>query len=159
MPLIIRAARAEDSATLLRLLRLLAAFEGEPESVRTNADQLRADGFGPDPKFEALLAESDGAVHGMLIHFPAYSSWHGAPTLMIHDLFIEESWRGQGTGAALLRAAAKLAVARGCCRLDVNVVAENDAGRRFYQRLGFRELNSWRPHRLSGAALTALAKK
>lgn len=144
----IRAAQADDSGKILRLLRLLAAFEGEPEAVITTEDIIRRDGFGPGRRFEVLLAEADSGICGMVVLFQAYSSWRGAPTLVIHDLFVEETARGGGAGRALVEAAARLAVERGCCRIDLNVVEGNDGGRRFYEGLGFKAAEGWLPYRL-----------
>jgi len=158
MTVLIRPARPDDSGEILRLLHLLAAFEGEPGAVATTEETIRADAFGPGRRFEALLAEAGGAVQGMVVLYPAYSSWRGAPTLMVHDLFVEEASRGTGTGEKLLAAAAALAVERGCCRLDVNVVAWNDSGRRFYERLGFKALPDWLPHRLDREGMERLAR-
>ncbi len=159
MTVSIRPAGPEDAAEILRLIRLQAAFEGEPDGVTLTEAAIRADGFGDGRRFEALLAEVDGAVRGLAVLYPAYSSWRGAPTLVIHDLFVEEEVRGGGLGAALLRAAAALAEARGCCRMDVNVLDWNEAARGFYRRLGFAALDRWLPHRLEREAMARLAKK
>ncbi|HIJ61515.1 MAG TPA: GNAT family N-acetyltransferase [Rhodospirillaceae bacterium] len=145
----IRAARPEDSAEILRLLRLLAAYEGNPGAVTTDEQAIRRDGFGAGRRFETLLAERAGHVRGLAVLFDAYSSWRGAPTLVIHDLFVEEAARGLGAGRALVAAAARLAAERGCCRIDLNVVEGNDGGRRFYEGLGFKAVAGWLPYRLS----------
>ncbi|BAE50375.1 GNAT family N-acetyltransferase [Paramagnetospirillum magneticum] len=156
MSVCVRPARPEDSGDILRLLRLLAAFEGEPDGVVTTEDTIRADGFGPERRFEALLAEVDGAVRGMAVLYQAYSSWRGAPTLVVHDLFVDEAARGTGAGKTLLSAAAALAMERGCCRMDVNVVAWNAEGRKFYERQGFAALPDWLPHRLDRQGMERL---
>ncbi|KIM00226.1 Histone acetyltransferase HPA2 [Paramagnetospirillum magnetotacticum MS-1] len=147
MSVCVRPARPEDSGDILRLLRLLAAFEGEPDGIATTEEILRRDGFGPERRFEALLAELDGRVRGLVVTYLAYSSWRGAPTLVVHDLYVEEEARGTGAGSALLSAAAALAAEQGCCRMDVNVVAWNAEGRKFYERQGFKALTDWLPYR------------
>lgn len=48
------------------------------------------------------------------------------------------SRRGEGIGTALLNEAARLALARGCETLVLDVSSENDRARRLYERLGFR---------------------
>ena len=148
MTISIRPAGPDDCGEILRLLRQLAAYEGEPEAVTTDVETLRRDGFGTERRFETLLAQRDGKVCGMALLFFAYSSWRGAPTLVLHDLFIEAAERGKGAGRALVEAVARLAVERGCCRIDLNVVEWNETGRRFYQALGFDALDSWIPYRL-----------
>ena len=52
-------------ATIVRLIRELAAYENLVDLVRiTEADVLR-DGFGERPCFECLLAEADGEAVGL----------------------------------------------------------------------------------------------
>jgi len=153
----VRTAIDQDAETVLTLLRQLAAFEGEPDGVRMDIETLQRDAFGPAPRIEILLAERAGTTLGMLILFHAYSSWRGAKTLMIHDLFVTETARGTGAGRTLVTAAAKLAVARDCCRLDVNVLDWNEPARKFYEGLGFAALPNWVPHRLGAEAMRALA--
>ncbi len=158
MVISVRPAQPEDSAEILRLIGALAAFEAAPAAPTISEEVIRRDGFGDRRRFEALLAERDGRVCGMAILYQGYSSWRGAPTLMVHDLFVEEGARRSGTGKALLAAAAKLASQCGCCRMDVNVLGWNVKARQFYERLGFAPLGDWLPYRLDGAGIDRLAK-
>lgn len=153
----VRPAGPEDSGEILRLLRLLAAFEGEPDGVAVTEEIIRADGFGDHPCFEVLLAEFEGRVRGLMVVYAGYSSWRGAPTMVVHDLYVEEEVRGSGAGFTLLRAAAALARERDCCRLDVNVLDWNTDARRFYEAQGFAPLEHWRPHRLDRSGIDRLA--
>ena len=53
----IRAATRQDVPLILQFIRDLAEYEREPQAaVATEADLLR-DGFGPQPKFRALIAD------------------------------------------------------------------------------------------------------
>lgn len=144
--MIIRQAQAGDGATLHALLTELAAFE--QGSVDATAADLERDGFGPHPLFEALLAEMDGRAVGMLTFLPLYSSWRGRPALLIHDLFVRDAARGLGAGKALVGRLADIARARGCCRIDVQVLDWNDRARAFYAALGFGHNQGWLGYRL-----------
>src|SRR5262245_31649913 len=92
----IRPARSEDCETMLRMIRALAAYQGVGERVTAKADSLRRDGFGPTPKFEALIAEQRGAPVGLALFQSHYSSWEGASSLQITDLYVDEPVRGTG---------------------------------------------------------------
>ena len=157
-PLRIRPAVSSDAARILDLLSQLAAFEGEPDSLSMDEATLRRDAFGPRPLIEVLLAEIGSEVRGMLILYQSYSSWRGAPALVIHDLFVEEMARNSGAGKALVKEAAKMAMDRGACRLDVNVLGWNEPARKFYESLGFFALPAWVPHRLGDEAMLTLAQ-
>jgi GNAT superfamily N-acetyltransferase len=151
----IRLAAAADVAEIHAMLTELAAFENG--TVRATPDDLLRDGFGDRPLFEVMLAEAHGTAVGMLVFFPIYSSWQGRPGVMIHDLFVREAGRGRGVGKALVRALAAIAVARGCTRMDVNVLDWNDRALGFYASLGLGPNDGWQGWRIEGAGLTALA--
>ena len=150
---VVRPAAPDDAAEIVALIWRLAAFEGGADAVALTEETVRRDGFGPRRRFEVLLAEDGGNVRGGVVLLQSYSSWAGAPTLIVHDLYVDEAARGHGIGRALLAAAAGLARARGCCRLDVNVLSWNRAARRFYEGLGFVSLVEWQPYRLDGEGL------
>jgi len=155
--LAVRAATVADAATIVALVRELAAYEREPpEAVKiTEADVLR-DGFGPEPRFEVLLAMRDGNVEGFALIFPNYSTWEGRAGIYIEDLFVRETARGLGLGRKLLVAIADLALQRGCPRIDLNVLHWNPT-REFYHRIGINHLQAWLPYRISGDAIARLA--
>lgn len=151
----VRLAAEADVPAVHALLCELAAFErGE---VRATEADLRRDGFGPRPLFEVLLAETSGVAAGMLIFFPIYSSWQGRPGVMIHDLFVRAAERGHGVGQALVKELARLAVARGCCRMEVNVLEWNGRARAFYSKLGLVHNQGWLGYRVQGDGLAQLA--
>jgi GNAT superfamily N-acetyltransferase len=154
--LTIHPATPADVGTILTFIQGLAAFEREPDAVKTTTDDLLRDGFGEHPKFETLIAELDGQPVGFALFFPTYSTWEGRPGIHLEDIFVAEQVRGQGVGRKLMAALAAIAVARGCARLELSVLHWNPA-REFYHHLGMKHLEEWLPYRLSGEALRALA--
>jgi GNAT superfamily N-acetyltransferase len=149
----IRPATAEDTPTICRLIRGLAEYERLTHAVALDEGQLRAHLFGPRPFAEVLLAEEAGAVVGFALFFHNYSTFVSQPTLYLEDLFVEPAYRGKGHGKALLRAAARLAVERGCGRLEWSVLNWNDPAIRFYEALGAVPLDEWTVYRLTGEPL------
>jgi GNAT superfamily N-acetyltransferase len=150
-------ARASDAGLIVHFVRALAAYEKEPaQTVRiTEADVVR-DGFGANPRFEALIAEMDGAPAGFALFFPNYSTWEGRPGLYVEDIFVEEHARRHGVGRRLMAAVARLARERGFARIDLSMLDWNPA-RGFYRRLGLKQMESWQPFRLEGVSLERLA--
>lgn len=155
---VIRMAQPEDSGTILRLIRDLAAFENLLDAVHaTEADILR-DGFGRARKFECLLAEVEDQAVGFALFFVSYSTFEGRAGLYLEDLYVAESARGLGIGRGLMARLARLAHERGYRRLDLSVLHWNPA-RAFYDRLEFQQMADWLPYRLSSTALRALAQE
>lgn len=157
----IRKATADDVPALLELVRALATYEREPHAVvATQADYLR-DGFGADPAFHVLFAESEeGGTYrpvGFALWFFAYSTWTGTRCLHLEDLFVLPQHRGDGVGARLLHALAAEAVRTGCKRLACQVLDWNAPAIGFYEKLGARVLPEWKNVRFEGPALDGLA--
>lgn len=152
----VRPALPADVEAILGWIKDLAAFEGEPNAVKTTRNDLLRDGFAEHPKFEALIAELEGKPAGFALFFPTYSTWEGRPGIHLEDLFVAEWARRHGVGRKLVASLAAIALARGCPRLELWVLHWNPA-REFYHRLGMKHLDEWLPYRLTGEALQALA--
>jgi GNAT superfamily N-acetyltransferase len=155
----IRPATPADVPTILRFIRELAAYEREPDAVlATEADLLR-DGFGPTPRFWALIAEHDGAPAGFALYFTSYSTWRGHHGIRLEDIYVTPSLRGKGIGKALLVRLAQIAVEQGCPRLEWDVLEWNAPAIAVYERLGAEILTEWRIMRIADDALHALASQ
>jgi enamine deaminase RidA (YjgF/YER057c/UK114 family)/GNAT superfamily N-acetyltransferase len=156
-PVAIRLATPADAALMLDLVRALARFEKQADAVKATVEDILREGFGERPAFECLVAELDGRAAGFAVFFHNYSTWTGRKGLYLEDIFVHEWARGRGVGDAMMRALARLALDRGCGRLDLAVLDWNPA-RAFYERLGFRHMNEWLPYRIDGAGLRRLAE-
>ena len=152
----VRPAVEADAPVILAFIRELAVFENEPDAVKATEADLRRDGWGERPVFEAMIAELDGAPVGFALTFRNYSTWEGRHGIFVEDLYVRPDARRHGVGRRLLAAVARRAVEQGCRRVDLNVLDWNPA-RGFYAALGFRHLEEWLPYRLAGDALGALA--
>ena len=139
--LTIRPTTREDVTKLLTLIRGLATYEKKlHKAIVTQADLLR-DGFGPQPKFRALIAEWQGKAAGYASFFYFYSTFQGRAALFLEDLFVPDEFRGKGIGKALLVAVCKLAVEEGCFALRWEVLDWNRPAIEFYEKLGATFLN------------------
>jgi GNAT superfamily N-acetyltransferase len=152
----LRFASAGDVGLLLQLIRELAAYERAPEAVVATEEDLRRHGFGPDRRFEALLAFVDDEPAGFALFFPDFSTWRGRPGLFLEDLYVREWARGRGVGRRLIARLAAIAIERDWPALRLNVLDWNPA-RNFYRRLGIEARSAWVPYDAAGAALRCLA--
>ena len=151
----LRFAAVDDVGLLLQLIRELATYERAPEAVVATEDDLRRHGFGPEPRFEALLAFVREPA-GFALFYPDFSTWHGRPGLFLEDLYVREWARRRGVGRRLMARLAAIAIERDWPALHFNVLDWNPA-RGFYRRLGIEARNEWLPHGATGETLRHLA--
>jgi GNAT superfamily N-acetyltransferase len=149
----IRPAAPQDVPAIARLIRALAAYEKLSHEVFLEEAALAEHLFGPRRYAEVLLAEEAGQVIGFALFFPNYSTFVGKPGLYLEDLFVQPEFRGRGHGKALLIELARIALQRGCGRLEWAVLDWNEPAIGFYRNLGARAMDEWTVFRLTGAAL------
>jgi len=153
----IRAARPADFSTILRFVRELAAFEREPDAVRSTEPMLAEALFGAAPAAEAVVAELQGATVGFALFFHNFSTWEGRRGLYLEDLYVTPEARGCGIGKALLRHLAAIAVERGCARFEWSVLDWNANAIALYRAMGAVAQEEWTVQRVTGEALLRLA--
>jgi GNAT superfamily N-acetyltransferase len=154
----IRTATPADVPLILELIRALATYEREPDAVKTTEADLLRDGFGEQPCFECLIAETEhGEAAGFALYFYNYSTWRGRSGIHLEDLFVLPHFRGLGIGKALLARVAGRAAEQGCVRLQWDVLAWNQTAIDFYQGLGAQFLDEWRIMRVNDDGIRTLA--
>ena len=156
--LVIRRGTERDVPTILKLIRGLADYERLAHEMEATAARVRAHGFGRRRYFETIICRRGGKPVGFALYFFTYSTFLARPTLYLEDLFVLPEERGTGAGKALLRALARIAVRRGCGRLEWAVLDWNRPAIGFYKRLGAKLRRQWILTRLTGAPLRRLAR-
>jgi GNAT superfamily N-acetyltransferase len=154
----IRAATVNDVALLKALILELAEDERERQLVMITEADLARDGFGPEPKFRALIAEWDGQAAGYALFFGFYSTWEGRPGLFLEDLFVRQAFRGKGIGRALLANVAGIAQRENCYGVRWEVLDWNQGAIDFYKGLGAEFRDQWKSVLLAGDALDRVAE-
>ena len=91
----------------------------------------------------------------MALYFTNFSTWSGRDGLYLEDLYVKPEARGTGLGKALLQRLARIAVARGCARVEWAVLDWNAPAIAFYRSLGATAKDEWTVYRLDGDALAA----
>jgi GNAT superfamily N-acetyltransferase len=151
-------AAVTDTPVILALIRELAEFERLLGEVTATEEQLRETLFGPQRSAEVLIARVADEVAGFALFFHNYSTFLAKPGLYLEDLYVRPKFRGQGTGEALLKHLAKIAIERGCGRFEWSVLDWNQRAISFYKGLGARPLDDWTIFRVTGDALKKLAE-
>ena len=157
MTLRIRPGELEDVPLIAELIRGLARYEKLEREVVMTEEKLTAGLFGEHRYAETLIAENDGEPVGFALFFHNFSTFLAQPGIYLEDLFVVPEQRGRGVGRALLERLARVAVDRGCGRLEWAVLDWNKDAITFYERLGAKANSDWTVYRLTGQPLRALA--
>src|SRR5512140_1834270 len=130
---VIRPARPADVGLVAEMIRALARYEKLEHECHVEEAALREHLFGERAFAEVLIGCLDGAPAGFALFFHNYSTFLAKPGIYLEDLFVRPEYRGRGHGKALLVELARLAVERGCGRLEWAVLDWNTPSIEFYR--------------------------
>lgn len=153
----IRAATADDVPTICGLIRKLAEYERLTHELRFDEGQMAEHLFGARRYAEVLLSEDEGQAVGYAVFYHNYSTFVGKPGIYLEDIFVLPDYRGRGHGRALFQAVVRVAVERGCGRMEWVALNWNEPAIEFYQAFGATKLSDWTTFRLTGEKLTQAA--
>ena len=151
-----RIATADDTGKILAFIRALAAYEKMEDQVVATESLLREEIFEKG-RAEVLFAVLGGKEIGFALFFHNFSTFLGRAGLYLEDLYIEPEYRGHGYGKSLLAELARIAVERGCGRLEWWCLDWNRPSIDFYLSLAAEPMSDWTTYRLTGSSLSALA--
>ena len=159
MTLSIRPARPGEAGLVLQFVRELAEYEKLTHEVETTEAMIDAALFGVNPRVFCDIAEWAGEPVGNALWFLNFSTFSGRSGIYLEDLFVRPRHRGKGIGKALMVHLAAKCVENGWARFQWSVLDWNAPSIAFYKSIGAQLKDEWTICRVSGAALTELARK
>ncbi|MEC4984210.1 MAG: GNAT family N-acetyltransferase [Oscillatoria sp. PMC 1068.18] len=154
---LLRDAQLQDITSIMELLDLKAKFDGCPESLVATSAKLAADLFGEKPLAFVLLAEINHQAVGFATYHFNYSTFLAKPGIWLDDLYVKAEYRSQKIGQGLILKLCEIAEKNGCERIDWTVSLFNEAGIKFYQRLGAKVKPNTRLCRLDNEAISNIS--
>lgn len=147
-----------DEELILYFIRALADYEHMSDQVVATPALLREWIF-EKRKAEVIFAVSDGKEVGFALFFHNFSTFLGRAGLYLEDLFVLPEERGHGYGKALLKELARIAVKRGCGRLEWWCLDWNKPSIDFYTKgMHAVPMDEWTVYRLTGQTLEEAAQ-
>ncbi len=127
----IRKAEKKDLNAIYDLVYELALYEKEPEALTASRQDYEND-FS-EGLFEALVAEEEGEVLGMMLFYNTYSTWKGK-MLYLEDFVVKESCRGRGIGQLLFDTFMDTAREKNARIVKWQVIDWNEPALKFYEK-------------------------
>ena len=138
-----------DAATVLAMVRELAAHDGSLDAVKS--DEQRWAEMLTNPAVTVLVAVDHGEPVGFVSAVRRLHLWSGDEIIGLDDLYVRPQARNHGVGEALMRA---LADDVGASLIRWEIDDANVAAQRFYLRLGAmlrrKVIAWWRPADVDG---------
>ena len=154
----IRFATEGDTGLILEFIKGIAEYEKMSDEVVADENLLREWIF--EKKLaEVIFAVEDGKEVGFALFFHNFSTFLGRGGIYLEDIFVKPEYRGRGHGKALIREIAKIAVKRGCGRLEWCCLDWNKPSIDFYLSLGAKPMDEWTTYRLAGDKLVSFAEE
>jgi GNAT superfamily N-acetyltransferase len=155
MSLTIRSASETDTLTLLNLIKELASYEKLSDQVIATEESLRYWLFEMK-RAEAFVFEVNHSIIGFALTFYNFSTFLGKAGLYLEDLYIQPDYRHKGYGKQVFKYLAKLALDKGCGRMEWSVLDWNTPSIEFYTQLGAKPMDEWTTYRLTEKELYTL---
>lgn len=154
----IRKAECKDVDLILQFIKELAKYEKMLDEVVATPEILKEWIFEKN-KAEVIFAVENGKEVGFALFFHNFSTFVGRAGLYLEDLFVRPECRGKGYGKALLKELARIAVERGCGRMEWCCLDWNKPSIDFYLSLGATPMSDWTNYRIAGERLKEFAQE
>jgi len=134
-----------SAAQLETLLPMIDAYQRFYEVDEIDAERnssFFARFLAPSEDGMLLGAWSGNELAGYACLYWHFTSLVPAETVLMNDLYVDERWRNQGIGRALIEASAEIARERGAHRLEWATAPDNETAQRLYDATG-AERKTW----------------
>lgn len=153
-----RPAVPEDCPLILSFIKALAEYEKMSDQV-VATEELLKEWIFEKGKAEVIFPVVDGEEVGFALFFHNFSTFLGRAGIYLEDLFIKPEHRGKGYGKATLQQLGRIALERGCGRLEWACLDWNRPSIDFYLSLDAKPMDEWTVYRLTGDSLKGLENK
>lgn len=113
---------------------------GMERGLNSDEQQRLATYMTQHPDVHCFLLRRGSKYVGMSTCYEVFSTFHAMPYLYIHDIFVDAEYRNKGLGFLLIQKLTDWARQHHCCRITLEVRADNQPARHLYAKAGFKDL-------------------
>ncbi len=152
-----RYAVEKDIPLILQFIRELADYEKMLDEVIAT-EALLKEWIFEKKKAEVIFVLEDHCEVGFALFFHNFSTFLGRAGIYLEDLYVKPDYRGKGYGKGILKELARIAIERGCGRLEWWCLNWNKPSIDFYLSLDAKPMNDWTVYRITGDTLRKLSE-
>ena len=130
----LRFATPDDAGLVLDYMKKLGVYQKMPDKITATEEGIRK--LLVEGKGEAVLGDYDGQTVGFVYFFQNSSAFIGQSGLYVDGFLVDDTVRFQGLGQIMMAFMSKLAVERGCQRLEWGCLDWNEPTIAFYRNMG-----------------------
>ncbi len=120
---------------------LLSSYAKDPmgggKDISDNVKTSLVEALGAFPTAFSVLAYAGEKPAGLINCIGGFSTFAAKPLVNIHDVIVISDYRGLGVSQLMLDHVEGLATDRGCCKLTLEVLEENEVAKNAYRKFGF----------------------
>ena len=87
----------------------------------------------------SVIAYIDGHSAGLVNCFEAFSTFSCKPLINIHDIVVLKKYRCKGVSQKMLNKVEQIARTKGCCKITLEVLSNNEVAKSAYRKFGFSD--------------------
>ncbi|MCD4718847.1 MAG: GNAT family N-acetyltransferase [Desulfobacula sp.] len=85
----------------------------------------------------SLITYVEREPAGLANCFESFSTFACRPLINIHDFVVLEKYRGNGISQKMLKKVEEIALSKGCCKITLEILSNNEAAKASYKKFGF----------------------
>lgn len=135
---------AADMITLMDEYARLPMIHGKPlpDDIKTKL----ASTLSQVPGAFSVLCYVDDTPAGLANCLQSFSTFKCQPLVNVHDVMVSADFQGQGLTRKMFSKVEAVARERGCCKLTLEVLENNEPARRAYRNIGFESYGAGPEH-------------
>ena len=132
-----------NSKNAEEIVMLLDSYAKDPmgggNSLNENVKKNLVEKLSKLPNAFSLIAYVDNKPAGLANCFEGFSTFSCKPLVNIHDFAVLPEFRGLRLSQKLLEKIEKIAISKGCCKVTLEVLSNNNVAKSVYNKFGFSD--------------------
>ncbi len=125
------------------ITELLDSYARDPmgggEALASDIKERLVDNLIAFGKAFSVLAYAGDLPVGLTNCMVGFSSFAARELVNIHDIYVDQNYRGQGVSHKMMVKTEQIAREMGCCKMTLEVLSNNHSAKASYKKFGFSD--------------------